>query len=360
MNQVRSEWRACRVPGLKEPYDTAHLRVFYPARTTGSDAERLTGVIAADTGHAPFPVVVLLPGINVPADSYRWLAVLLAGRGFAAVTAELVGELFGGSRGVTPGIDLKACAPGTYGTRATTPLIGALLGALAEPAPASPLAGLLDLERVVLGGHSAGGTVALQSAAHVPGLRGVFTYGAHTLVAAALGHPPGTVLPVGARVPVLLMSGEHDGVIAASTDRYGAAPAPAADADDDAAADPVVRTFHEALADAGGAHAWVRVAGAGHFAFCDPVDATSARGFLEAPEAGGDGSGSDARALIGRLVTAFCAAALPRRPGPADPTDPSDRTDRTDRTDPAVSADRDAYSALLAPPHPGLLRVRRR
>lgn len=336
MNQVRSEWRACRVPGLEEPYDTAHLRVFYPARAAGSDAERLTGVIAADTEHAPFPVVVLLPGINVPADSYRWLAVLLADRGFVAVTAELVGELFGGSRGVTPGIDLGACAPGSYGTRATTPLIGAVLGALAEPAPASPLAGLLDLERVVLGGHSAGGTVALQSAAHVPGLCGVFTYGAHTLVAAALGHPPGTVLPVGARVPVLLMSGEHDGVIAASTDRYGSASATATDAD------PVVRTFHEALADAGGVHAWVRVAGAGHFAFCDPVDATSARGFLEA---GRDGSTSAARALIGRLVAAFCAAALPRRPGPPDPTDP---------------VDRDAYSALLAPPHPGLLHVRRR
>ncbi|MFD3934656.1 dienelactone hydrolase family protein [Streptomyces sp. NPDC058611] len=344
MNRVRSEWRACRVPGLKEPYDTAHLRLFYPARATGSDAERLTGVIPADAGRAPFPVVLLLPGINVPADSYRWLAVLLAGRGLVAVTAELVGELFGGSRGVTPGIDLEACAPGSYGTRATTPLIGAVLGALAEPAPASPLDGLLDLERVVLGGHSAGGTVALQSAAHVPGLRGVFTYGAHTLVAGALGHPPGTVLPVGARVPVLLMSGEHDGVIAASTDRYGAAPA--ADADPDP--DPVARTFDEALADAGGAHAWVRVAGAGHFALCEPVDATSARGFLEAaPEAGGDDAGSRARPLIGRLVAAFCTAALPQ-PGPADPMGPPAPGDLTE------------YGALLAPPHPGLLRVRRR
>lgn len=344
MRQVRSEWRACRVPGLKEPYDTAHLRVFYPARPTGSDAERLTGVVPADAGRAPFPVVLLLPGINVPADSYRWLAVLLAERGLVAVTAELVGELFGGSHGVTPGIDLEACAPGAYGTRATTPLIGAVLAALAEPAPASPTAGLLDLERVVLGGHSAGGTVALQSAAHVPGLRGVFTYGAHTLVAAALGHPPGTVLAVGARVPVLLMSGEHDGVIAASADRYAAV---AADADPD----PVARTFDEALADAGGAHAWVRVAGAGHFALCDPVDATAARGFLEAPEHGGDGAGSEARALIGRLVAAFCAAALPGQRGPADPVDPADSAD---------PAGREAYDALLAPPHPGLLRVRRR
>ncbi|MET9653343.1 MULTISPECIES: dienelactone hydrolase family protein [unclassified Streptomyces] len=330
MSRVRSEWRACRVPGLKEPYDTAHLRVFYPARATGSDAERLTGVVAADAGRAPFPLVVLLPGINVPADSYRWLAVLLARRGFVAVTPELVGELFGGSHGVTPGIDLEACAPGTYGTRATTPLIGAVLGALAESAPRSPLDGLLDLERVVVGGHSAGGTVALQSAAHVPGLRGVFAYGAHTQVAAALGHPPGTVLPVGAHVPVLLMSGENDGVIAASADRYAAA---------DADADPVARTFHEALTDAGGAHAWVRIAGAGHFTLCDPVDATSARGFLEAPEP----EGSGARALAGHLVAAFCAAVMPPgRPAAPNPDDDAE------------------FGALLAPPHPGLLDVRRR
>ncbi|MGW0364675.1 alpha/beta hydrolase family protein [Streptomyces sp. NPDC002990] len=335
MNQVRSLWWACRVPGLKEPFDTAQLRVCYPARATGSDTERLTGVVAADAGRGPFPVVVLLPGINVPADSYRWLAVLLAGRGFVAVTPQLVGELFAGSHGVTPGIDLEACPPGAYGTRATTPLIGAVLTALTELAAASsPLAGLLDTGRVVVGGHSAGGTVALQSAAHVPGLRGVFTYGAHTLVAAALGHPPGTVLPVAAGVPVLLMSGEHDGVIAASADRYGATAGPAEGADP-ATTDPVARTFHRALPDADGAHAWVKLAGAGHFTFCDPVDPTSARAFLEPPQA----AGSAARALIGRLATAFCAATLPERPSPADTA---------------------AYGALLTPPHPGLVSVVRR
>ncbi|MEU4171409.1 hypothetical protein AB0F46_31590 [Streptomyces sp. NPDC026665] len=334
--------------------------MFYPSRPTGSDTERLTGVVAADAGRAPFPVVVLLPGINVPGDSYRWLAVLLAGRGFVVVTPELVGELFGGSHGVTPGIDLDACGPGAYGTRATTPLIGAVLGSLAEPAPASPLAGLLDLERVVVGGHSAGGTVALQSAAHVPGLRGVFTYGAHTLVAAVLGHPPGTVLPVGAPVPVLLMSGEHDGVIAASTDRYAAA-----DAGVDP--DPVARTFHEALADADGAHAWVRIAGADHFTLCDPVDATSARAFLEAPGEDGDRAVDGARALVGRLVAAFCASAvLPGRPaptdpaGPTDPVAPEDPAEPTEPTEYDETTEYDEYDALLARPHPRLLHVRRR
>ncbi|MFD3326645.1 hypothetical protein [Streptomyces sp. NPDC058701] len=343
MTEVRSLWGACRVPGLNEPFDTAHLRVFYPARPTGSDAERLTGVIPADAGHAPFPVVVLLPGVNVPADSYRWLAVLLAGRGLVTVTAELVGELFGGSHGVTPGIDLGAVAPGVYGTRATTPLIGAVLSALAALPSGSPPAGLMDLRRVVIGGHSAGGTVALQSAGHVPGLRGVFTYGAHTRVAAFLGHPPGTALPVSTTAPVLLISGEHDGVITGSADRYAAAPAAGADpAAAEAPADPVELTFREALTDNGGEHAWVRVAGAGHFAVCDPVDPTSARAFLEEPA----GSGDTAREVIGALVAAFCTARLTGGASEAAPG--------------TASAESAAYGALLTPPHPGLLSVLRR
>lgn len=65
------------------------------------------------------------------------------------------------------------------------------------------------------------------------------------------------------------------------------------------------------------------------------MDPTSARGFLETPGAGE----GDARALIGLLVAAFCAAALPERRPPADTR---------------------AYGALLSPPHPGLVSVLRR
>lgn len=322
-SQVRSLWWATRVPGLKEPFDTAHLRVFYPARHTGSDAERLTGEVPADPSRAPYPVVLLLPGINVGQDAYRWLAVSLAEQGLVAVTADLVGELFAGSHGLTPAVDLEAAAPAGYGSRPTSPLIGALLTALEELASRAPLAGLLDLDRVALGGHSAGGTVALQSAGFTPGVRAVFTYGAHTLVASMLGWPPGTVLPVSGTAPVLLLSGETDGVIAASTDRY----------EGEGAADPVERTFTEALRDADGAHIWARLTGADHFTPCEPHDPTTARGFLERP--GGDQR--VARALLGRLVTLFCTARL--------------------RGDAAAHR---ALTSLLAPPHPGLALVRRR
>ena len=84
------------------------------------------------------------------------------------------------------------------------------------------MAGQVDLSRVVVGGHSAGGTVALHNSNPdwVPGLHAVFAYAAHTMTATALGHDEATVAPVPAKVPVMLMSGADDGVIAASRDRY--------------------------------------------------------------------------------------------------------------------------------------------
>jgi dienelactone hydrolase len=324
---VRALWWACRVPGLKEPFDTAHLRVFYPARPTGSDAERLSGEIPADPSGAPHPVALFLPGINVGQDAYRWLAVELASAGIVTVTADLVGELFAGAHGLTPAVDLEAAAPAGYGSRPTSPLIGAMLSAVRELGTRPPLAGLLDPDRIVLGGHSAGGTVALQSAGLTPGLRGVFAYGAHTVVADLLGWPAGTVLPAGEDAPVLLLSGEHDGVISASADRYtrpdGAAPV-----------DPVSRTFHEAVPDAAGGNVWATLAGANHFTACHPEDPTSARGFLERPV---PGDGGAARALLARLITSFCVARL--------------------RDDPAAQYRLDG---LLRPPHPGLAAVHRR
>nr|BFE78273.1 hypothetical protein GCM10020093_008740 [Planobispora longispora] len=136
-------------------------------------------------------------------------------------------------------MDLDAARPGAYGSRPTCPAIPALLGALEELDGEGPLKGALDLERVALGGHSAGGTVALQSARFFPQVGAVFAWGAHTMVATMLGWPPGTVLPAQVTGPVLLGVGTQDGVIDGSADRYGEDPA--------ARRDPVTRTFTEAL-----------------------------------------------------------------------------------------------------------------
>ena len=82
---IRSLYGAARIPNAPEPFDTAHFRVFYPAARTGSDTERLTGELPPDPTLLPFPVVVILPGANVPPDSYSWLATRLATEGMAAV-----------------------------------------------------------------------------------------------------------------------------------------------------------------------------------------------------------------------------------------------------------------------------------
>jgi len=286
---VRSVWTAATTAG-EPPFDTAHLKVYYPARARGTDAERLSGVLPVDSGGGPYPVVVFCSGINVGQDAYRWLAVRIAAAGFVVATFDRVAELFGGQVGITPGVDLDAARPDAYGTRPTCPAIPAVLEALNG---IDVIKGALDLDRVALGGHSAGGTVVLQSARFFPGVRACFAWGTHTMVATMLGWPAGTVLPAQVDCPVLLGVGTRDGVIMGSSDRYGR----------DGAHDPVTRTFHEALT--GDGDLLAVVPGANHFMIADPVDATAARAFLDLePEA----DPAAAREAYADLVVAFLRA----------------------------------------------------
>lgn len=294
---IRSLRTAVRVPG-EAPFDTAHVTVYYPAKPTGSDAERLSGVIPADTEGAPYPVVLFLPGVNVPSTSYRWLAERVVDGGAVFVTFDLVGSLFGGVVGLTPGLDLTAVMPDGYGTKSPGTAIRPVLDELHRLAGDGVLAGTLDLDRVFLGGHSAGGTVALESASPdwYPEIAGVFVYGAHTMVAAALGWDEGTVLTSPADCPVLVVVGELDGIMAASKDRYGGGDGH----------DPVTRTFREALPP-GHEHRLEVLAGASHMAVVHPEDPTTARGFLDTPS-GQDEAG---RATFGDLVIDFIRSTTP-------------------------------------------------
>ncbi|WP_181309703.1 alpha/beta hydrolase family protein [Nocardioides campestrisoli] len=298
---VRSHRTAVRVPGTAAPFDTMHVTVRYPALAARTELERMSGVLPADPAGAPYPVVVVLPGINVASSGYLGLAVTLARAGMVCVTFDWVGELFPGQHGLTPGVDLDAVSPQTYGSRPTTPALGAVLAALSGAQGAGPLAGLLDLDRVGIFGHSAGGTVALQSAraAWFPQVRAVATYGAHTMASQQLGFEAGTLLASPVEAAVMLVAGTADGVVAASAVRYGEeAGAPGHD--------PVERTWLEALPLA--AEAWlVRLAGAGHMLPAAPEDATSARGFLEEPT---DADQDHLRGVLAELVTTFFAARL--------------------------------------------------
>lgn len=292
---VRAVFAAVRVHDQTAPYDTIHAKVHYPAVPTGSDEERLTGAVPADAARAPFPVVVFLNGINVGPEAYGWLAQRLAAEGTAVVTFSWVGELFPGQYGLTPGLDVGAARPDTYGTRPTATAVRPLLDMLrAMHDGDGPLAGMLDLDRVAIGGHSGGATVALHSSRHAffPSVRCVFGYAGHTVTSTALGWEPGALAPIPADCPVLIMGGTRDGVMQRSADRYGA---------EGHGSDPVVRTFDEGVADDAVAYLAI-IDGANHFAMGHPEDPTVARGFLDlAP----DGDPAAHRTLVADLTVAF-------------------------------------------------------
>jgi dienelactone hydrolase len=294
---IRCVHGATTVPGIAAPHNTVHFRVFYPAHYTGADSERLTGSLPPDPTDAPWPVVVILPGINVGSEGYRWIAERLASNGIAAVTYSFVTEVMAGKVGLSPGLDLSAVGPQTYGTRPSANVLTPLLEALKSLGGA--VGSQLDLNRILTLGHSAGGTVALENARPdwFPGLLGVIGFGAHTMPSLMLGHPEGTVLGVGP-VPTLLIEGEFDGVIARSQDRYGAALAEGHH--------PVVRTFREAVSDPTGASVRVVVRNATHLSILDPVDPTTARGFLEPPEI----EPGSTREVLGELIVSFSSAVL--------------------------------------------------
>jgi hypothetical protein len=271
---IRALFHATALPNASTPYNTLHLKIYYPAAPTNSDAERMSGVIPADKTSASMPVVIFFNGINVGIESYHWLAVKLTEANIVTVMYTHVGETLPGVIGLTPAIDLSKVKPDTYGSGATCPAIQPILDSLMRlnSDEKSPLCGAMDLNHVILGGHSAGGTVALQNGQFFEQVKAVFSYAGHTMASTMLGFAPGTVLNIGSK-STLLMRGDRDGVIAASRVRYGT---------DEQSPDPVEKTFDEAWQASAGNEAYdVLLQGANHFAIAYPLDETTGRFFLD-------------------------------------------------------------------------------
>lgn len=296
MTMVRALSWAVRVPEASAPWDTVHLRAYYPAAPRGDLAERMSGILAADLSSGPRPVVIVVPGINCPPESYRWLAEELVGAGFIAVTYALIGPLMPGQIGITPGLEIDRLRPEVIGQQTPAVAMLPLLDALRELNEQAPLNGLIDLDSVALIGHSAGGSVALHLTRKdwCPGIKAVITYGAHGLASMHLGYGPGHLFPLAGEVPVLLLAGERDGVMEASALRYGE--------ETGERADPIERTFEQL---AGHDHHYVVLEGTNHLSLLHPEDATMARGFLDHPTTGDDAA---RRAAIVELVTDFLVA----------------------------------------------------
>ena len=271
---IRALFHATSLPNASAPYNVLHLKVYYPAVPTNSDAERMSGVIPADKTSVPMPVVIFFNGINVGIESYHWLALKLAEAHIITVMYTHVAETLPGVIGLTPAIDLSKVKPDTYGSGATCPAIQPILDSLKQlnVDEKSPLCGAMDLNNIILGGHSAGGTVALQNGAHFEQVKAIFTYAGHTMASTMLGFAPGTVLPIASK-RTLLMRGDRDGVIAASRVRYGTG---------EQGPDPVAKTFDEAYQVSAVSEAFdVLIEGANHFAVAHPLDETTGRFFLD-------------------------------------------------------------------------------
>jgi hypothetical protein len=296
---VRALFRSVRIGDLSAPNDTAQLKIYYPARRAENDGERNTGDLPVVSQGGPFPIVILLPGMNVGPEGLGWLAQLLCARGLVVVSYSLIALTFGGQVGLTPGIDIAALAPQIVGTVPSAIAIAPILADLAACNQVGILAGRLDLSKVVLGGHSAGGTVALLNANPYwfDGVCGAFAYGAHTGASTMLGYQKGAMNMIPASIPVLIMGGEQDGVIAQSAPRYG-------DAIGDATG-RVLATFDQGVTRTCGDSVVAILKGANHFSIIAPQDTSTGRGFLDWPD-----TSVDAHSLIEALVWAFLATAM--------------------------------------------------
>ncbi len=274
---VRAFFRVATVDAAASPYNSIQLKVFYPAQLTGSDQEQDMGIVPADSQQSPFKVVIFFNGINCGPELYQWLAVKLAKRGLVVITFSWVAENLPGMVALTPGVAINMLTPVMYGKGSTASALPTLLKELDSLQGEGVLAGLLDLNGVILGGHSAGGRVAIESAdsRFFPSVVAAFAYGAHTAAVTQLGYAAGTILSLPDSLPVLLIGGTRDGVIANSSHRYGVTW--------EEATTPVKRTFQEAIVGGRGDSYLLLLEGANHFSIADLFDFTTGTPFLDFP-----------------------------------------------------------------------------
>jgi hypothetical protein len=302
---VRAFYQATKVESAKPPFDTIHFKVTYPANISGSQMEANFGIFPADRELAPFPVVIFFNGINCDAQMYQWLAIELAQRDLVVITYNWIAEDFPDRVNLSPGVNVAAYEPEIYGSIPSASALPTLLKELENLQTKGILAGMLDLNEIILGGHSAGGRAALESANpnFFPQLSAVFTYGVHSLGVTNLGYEPGTVLSLPNSIPTLLMGGTCDGVIANASKLYGI--------DYENPTTPIARTFAEAISGGREDCYLVLLEGANHFSIAHRVDRTVGTQFLDFQATR---SQDKIRALIAETIGLFIDSHVRARP----------------------------------------------
>ncbi|MGJ8687579.1 MAG: hypothetical protein ACSHWQ_08870 [Spongiibacteraceae bacterium] len=108
------------------------------------------------------------------------------------------------------------------------------------------------------------------------------------------------MLDLCSELPYLLLAGSRDGVIAASSFRYG-------DRSDSGSSDRIERSFKESISSTRGDTHFVKIAGANHFSFTHPTDSATGRQFLDWDE---EGSADDIRSCFAELIESFIKGQL--------------------------------------------------
>ncbi|MEH2273915.1 MAG: dienelactone hydrolase [Nostoc sp.] len=285
---VRAFFEAAKVEGVHSPYDTIHLKILYPAQIP-DQLEKSTGIEPADPEKAPFPVVILFNGFNCDAQQYQWLAVKLAERGLVVVLFNWITESLPGVISLTPGIDLEKMKPTIYRTAPTALALPALLAKLEQLQNQGILAGMLDLQRIILGGHSAGGMVSIENAdpRFFPEVTASFAYGASSTGFTIIGYEPETILPLPDSLPLLLMGGTED------------------------ATTPVSRTFQEAITGGRNDTYLVILEGANHFSIVDEPDSTIVKSSLDLEATQ---SQENLRLLMSEIISLFIDTYIHHQP----------------------------------------------
>lgn len=301
---VRAGYFPLAIDYLPAPYNQAQLKIHYPADQRPDAQQRDSGIIPPLRLAGGMPMVIFMAGANCHAEAYNWLGQALASRGIAMLSYSYIGTDVGSEAALTPGIELAQMRPDNFAKAPSALLLPAILQQLQQLNCSPAFADCFDLHQLILGGHSAGGTLALLNA--VPdwfaGIKACFSYAAHTAAATVLGWPQQTLLPLPAKVPTLMLGGSRDGVIANSAERYQA------DADPTAL---LQRCFQQANDSDRDDNYLAIVEGANHGTVLAPEDPCSGRGFLDWPA---QGNSEQQRQLIADLCSYFIAAHVQQQP----------------------------------------------
>ncbi|GAB3096521.1 hypothetical protein G8770_16960 [Aestuariicella hydrocarbonica] len=263
------------IPEAQAPYNSVQLKLYYPAKLDPHNPTQQFGMLAADRQQAPFPVVIFMPGMNIDPAGYRWLAEALGQCGIATLCYQFMAEEMPGSIFSSPGLNLPAMLPDTLGQSSSSTVLTHLLDYLQRQQQQGPLQGCLNLEQIILGGHSAGGLMAILNAnpEWFSGVCGCFSYGASTAANPMLGWGENSYLPLPGRVPTLLIGGTREIEI---SNVSGSNP------EDNAArqASRIVQTFEQVMPPLDGKNWLVLIQDATHLMPVYPPDDTTGLGFL--------------------------------------------------------------------------------